>query len=58
MDLEKYNDSDLLKSLLAESAKSMNELKQAQGDLDKINSRLRFILVILNTLQERGRLDD
>ena len=58
MDLERYNDSELLKSLLAEAAKSINELKQAQGDLDKINSRLRFILVILNTLQERGRLDD
>lgn len=58
MDLERYSDSELLKSLLAEAAKSMNELKQAQGDLDKINSRLRFILVILNVLQERGRLDD
>ena len=57
MDLERYSDSELLKSLLAEAAKSMNELKQAQGDLDKINSRLRFILVILNVLQERGRLD-
>jgi hypothetical protein len=57
MDLQNHSDSALLKSLLAEAAKSLNEVRTAQGDLDKINSRLRFILVILNTLQERGRLD-
>jgi len=53
MDLKEFNSSDLIKSLEAEAAKAMAELKSAQNDLDKINSRLRFILVVIHILKER-----
>lgn len=53
MDLNDYNDEDLLKSLEAETAKSLAEVRNAQGDLDKINSRLRFILSVIHILKER-----
>lgn len=53
MDLEKYSDKDLLKSLEAEIAKSLNEVKSARGDLDKINSRLRFALAVLHTIKQK-----
>lgn len=54
MDLKDYNNSDLLKSLEAECAKALHELKTAQGDVDKANSRLRFILAVIHILKERG----
>jgi hypothetical protein len=56
MDLESFNDRDLLKSLEAETAKALAEVRNAQGDLDKINSRLRFVLTVIHILKER--LDD
>jgi len=54
MDLNDYNNSDLLKSLEAECAKALNELKTAQHDIDKANSRLRFILAVIHILKQRG----
>ena len=36
MDLREYSDEDLIKSLEAEIAKSLNEIKTAHGDIDKI----------------------
>jgi septal ring factor EnvC (AmiA/AmiB activator) len=53
MNLNDYNSQDLIKSLEAEAAKAMAELKTAQNDLDKINSRLRFILVVIHILKDR-----
>jgi len=53
MDLNKYPTEDLIKSLIAETAKSLNELKESQGNLDKINSRLRFILAVIHNLNDR-----
>lgn len=53
MDLEDYNDDDLIKSLEAEAAKALSELRTAQGDLEKINSRLRFVLTVIHILKER-----
>jgi len=53
MDLRDYTDDELIKSLEAEIAKSFNELKCAQGDLDKINSRVRFALAALHTIKDR-----
>lgn len=53
MDLREYSDEDLIKSLEAEVAKSLAEVKSAQGDLEKINSRLRFALAVLHTLKDR-----
>lgn len=53
MDLKDYTDEELLRSLEAEIAKSLGELKCIQGDADKINSRLRFALAVLHTIKER-----
>lgn len=51
--LDKKSDDELLKSLLAELAKAKNELSCARGDIDKITSRINFLLVITNTLINR-----
>ena len=53
MDLERFNDKDLLQSLEAETAKALSEIRNAQGDLDKINGRLRFVLTVIHILKER-----
>lgn len=50
-DLEDYSRDDLLESLEAEVAKSLNELKEAQSDLNKINGRLRFSLAVIHILK-------
>lgn len=46
-------DHDLLISLVAELAKAQNEIACARGDLDKANSRLRFVLMVVNELKDR-----
>lgn len=53
MDLEDHSKEDLIKSLEAEIAKSLGELKCAQGDLNKINSRLRFALAALHVIKDK-----
>jgi hypothetical protein len=53
IELEDYNRKDLLESLEAEVAKSLGELKCAQGDLDKINGRLRFSLAVIHILKDK-----
>jgi hypothetical protein len=53
MDLEDYSDEDLLKSLEAEIAKTLNEIKSAQGDLDKIKGRMRFALAVIHILKDK-----
>jgi len=52
--LESKNEQELLQSLICEAAKASSELKCAKGDIEKAQSRLNFILVLLNTLQERN----
>jgi hypothetical protein len=51
--LDKKTDQDLLKSILEEVAKAKNEIRCAEGDLKKANSRLSFLLVVINKLIER-----
>jgi hypothetical protein len=51
--LDTKSDAELLRSLLAELAKARNELNCARGDIDKINSRIGFLLVTANKLIER-----
>lgn len=51
--LNDKTDQDLYKSLLAEVAKATSELKCAQNDLHKAQSRLSFVLVLANTLINR-----
>jgi hypothetical protein len=53
MKLEDKSSNDLLKSLEAEAAKALNELKESQGNLDKINGRLRFILAVIHIIKQR-----
>lgn len=53
MDLDKYTDEELYQSLIAEAAKSIGEIRCAQNDIDKINSRLRFILAVIHSLKDR-----
>lgn len=51
--LDDKTDSELLASLLAEAAKATAELKCAQGDLAKAQSRISFVLAVVNTLINR-----
>ena len=51
--LDTKTDKELLKSLLAELAKARNELQCARGDIDKIASRIGFLLAVTNTLINR-----
>lgn len=53
--LDKKSDKELLESLIAEIAKATNELKCARGDIDKAQSRIKFLLVIAHTLIERQK---
>ena len=54
MDLiDKKSDLELLQSLLAEMAKANNEIKCAQADLNKAQNRLKFLLLLANTLIDR-----
>lgn len=53
MDFRNHSIDDLLKSLEAELAKSLNEVNHAQGDLEKANSRLRFAVALLHNIKNR-----
>jgi hypothetical protein len=53
MELKDLSDEDLFKSIEAELAKSLNEMKCAQGDLDKISSRVRFALAALHAIKDK-----
>lgn len=51
--LDNKTDKELLESLIAEIAKATNEIKCARGDLEKAQSRIKFLLVLAHTLIER-----
>lgn len=53
--LDSKSDSELLQSLIAEIAKATNEIKCAKGDIEKAQSRLKFILVIAHTMIHRQK---
>jgi hypothetical protein len=53
--LDKKSDLELLQSLLAEMAKANNEIKCAQADLNKAQNRLKFLLLLANTLIDRQK---
>ena len=57
MDFNNHTLDDLLLSLEAELAKSLNEVSHAQGDLDKANSRLRFAVALLHNIKNRDIKD-
>lgn len=51
--LDSKTQDELLRSLLAEAAKAQNELRCAQTDLRKAQSRLQFVLAIVNQMLDR-----
>ena len=53
--LDSKTDDELLKSLLAEVAKSNNELACAQADIKKAKNRQNFLIVLANTLIDRQK---
>lgn len=53
--LDKKTDDELHLSMLAELAKTSNELKCAKADIEKITSRLSFLLVVTNNLINRKK---
>jgi formate-dependent nitrite reductase cytochrome c552 subunit len=52
--LKNKTNQELHKSLLAEVAKAKKELKDAQSDVSKAQSRLGFTVAALNELINRG----
>ena len=53
MDFNQHPTKDLLKSVEAELAKSLNEVRHAQEDLEKADNRLKFSLAVLHNLKNR-----
>jgi hypothetical protein len=53
MDFNKLTSAELVESIVGEVAKTLNEVRHAQDDLDKAESRLRFALAVLNTIKDR-----
>ena len=51
--LDTKTDRQLLESLVAEVAKATNEIRCAQGDIDKAQGRIKFLLVLAHTLIDR-----
>lgn len=51
--LDNKTDAELIRSLLAEVAKSTNEIRCAQGDLAKAHNRMTFVIAVLNELITR-----
>ena len=51
-------DEELLKSLLSEIAKARNEVNCAARDLDKANRRMSFLIMLANSLIDRGLTDE
>ena len=53
--LDKKTDKELLQSTLAEVAKANNEIKCAQNDINKAQSRLKFVVMMCNNLIDRAK---
>jgi hypothetical protein len=51
--VDQKSELSLLKSLLAEAAKSSNELRCAKQDISKALGRLEFSIMVINALIER-----
>jgi hypothetical protein len=51
--LDNKTDKELLESLIKEIAKCTNEIRCAKGDIEKAQSRIKFLLVLAHTLIER-----
>ena len=56
MDILKHkSDQDILESILAEIAKSTNEIRCASGDIQKAQGRMAFAIAAINELINRQK---
>jgi hypothetical protein len=53
--IDDKTDQELQTSLLAEIAKAQNELRCAKADIDKAQGRLKFCILVANTLINRSK---
>jgi hypothetical protein len=53
--LKNKTDQEILESVLAEIAKSTNEIRCAQADITKAQSRLTFVIAAVNHLINRQK---
>lgn len=51
--LDTKTDAELIQSVMVELAKSKAELNCARADINKITSRIGFLLVVINKLIDR-----
>jgi hypothetical protein len=54
--LDTKTEKDLLDTLIPEIAKAANELRCAKKDLEKVNGRISFLLVLANELINRQEI--
>lgn len=57
MNFNDLNKQQIMDTLTAECAKALNEVRHAQDDLDKADSRLKFVLALIHNLKERDLED-
>jgi hypothetical protein len=50
---DELNDEQILRSMIAEAAKTISELKCARKDLEQADARLRFLLSAIHHLNDR-----
>lgn len=53
--LKNKSDQEILESILAEIAKSTNEIRCASGDIAKANGRMTFAIAAINHLINRKK---
>jgi hypothetical protein len=53
MIFDKLNNEELLRSMEAEAAKAMSEIKCARKDLEQADARLRFLLSVIHHLKDK-----
>jgi hypothetical protein len=54
--IDSKSDHELLRSILAETAKATHEVRCAQGDLAQAQNRLSFTVAVLNELIQRQEI--
>jgi len=50
---DELSDEQILRSMIAESAKAISELKCARRDLEQADARLRFLLGAIHHLRDK-----
>lgn len=55
--LDTKTDTELLQSIIAESAKANNEIACAKRDIEKAQRRLNFLIVLANKLIDRKQIN-